>query len=122
MAMTRSARRTSGRTALNAQQRRAFRRSGSRASTQGTLGVSTTAPQPGPRTNWAELEAKAQQGMGRDRAKRRSSTAQSEKRARDRMLKANRRRSTGRTLARPGLKARQSGHSGVSRRHQTGTA
>lgn len=112
----------SRRQALNPQQQRSFTRTKARATTPGTTGVGATAPPVGPRTNWAEVEAKAQQGIARSRSKPpRSGNAQAEQKVRDRMLKTKRGQMTGRTLAKPGLKARKSGHSGVARGRQTGT-
>ena len=120
MATSRSSSKPQGRKALNPQQQQAFTSTKARPTAPGNTGVGATSPQIGPRTNWAEVEAKVQEGMRRSDTPQ-SPEAPSETQVRDQMRKANRGRATGRSMARPGLTARKSAHAGVSNRHQSGT-
>lgn len=118
MPVRRQTQKSAKRTALNPAQKRGFARTPGRSA--GVEDSAASAPRPGPRTNWAEAEAKFQKGNRRTAGTRKRQSA-SETEVRSRMIKGNRRRSAGRTLAKPGLKARASRHQGVSQRHQTGT-
>lgn len=109
----------SARTALNAQQRRSMTRSPGRDVTNQESGVGTTSPEPGPRTSWTRVEAKFQQGANRSRNRR---VEKPEREIAQTMRKAARGRPGGATMASEGLKARKTSHSGVSRKHQTGTS